>query len=48
MSKGYQAYADALANSEPSGENAAVLQHIGLVHKTALHIKARLPDHVEL
>ena len=48
MSKGYQAYADALAGSEPSGENAAVLQHIGLVHKTALHIKARLPDHVEL
>ena len=48
MSKGYQAYADALANSEPTGENAAVLQHIGLVHKTALHIKARLPDHVEL
>ena len=25
-----------------------MLQHIGLVHKTALHIKARLPDHVEL
>ena len=48
MSKGYQAYADALANSEPSGANSAVLQHIGLVHKTALHIKARLPDHVEL
>ena len=48
MSKGYQAYADALTPSEPSGENAAVLQHIGLVHKTALHIKARLPDHVEL
>ncbi|MEK9996792.1 MAG: sigma-70 family RNA polymerase sigma factor, partial [Halieaceae bacterium] len=48
MSKGYQAYADALTQSEPSGENAAVLQHIGLVHKTALHIKARLPDHVEL
>ena len=48
MSKGYQAYADALANSEPSGGNAAVLKHIGLVHKTALHIKARLPDHVEL
>ena len=48
MSKGYQAYADALVNSEPTGENAAVLQHIGLVHKTALHIKARLPDHVEL
>ena len=48
MSKGYQAYADALMQSEPSGENAAVLQHIGLVHKTALHIKARLPDHVEL
>lgn len=48
MSKGYQAYADALANSEPTGENAAVLQHIGLVHKTALHIKGRLPDHVEL
>ena len=48
MSKGYQAYADALLTSEPSGENAAVLQHIGLVHKTALHIKARLPDHVEL
>ena len=48
MSKGYQAYADALSQSEPSGENAAVLRHIGLVHKTALHIKARLPDHVEL
>ena len=32
MSKGYQAYADALANSEPTVENAAVLQHIGLVH----------------
>jgi len=48
MSKGYQAYADALLTSKPSGENAAVLQHIGLVHKTALHIKARLPDHVEL
>jgi len=48
MSKGYQAYADALMQTEPSGENAAVLQHIGLVHKTALHIKARLPDHVEL
>ena len=48
MSKGYQAYADALTQSEPSGENSAVLQHIGLVHKTALHIKARLPDHVEL
>ena len=48
MSKGYQAYADALLTSEPSGDNAAVLQHIGLVHKTALHIKARLPDHVEL
>ncbi|MFL2502402.1 MAG: sigma-70 family RNA polymerase sigma factor [Luminiphilus sp.] len=48
MSKGYQAYADALTQSKPSGENAAVLQHIGLVHKTALHIKARLPDHVEL
>ena len=48
MSKGYQAYADALTQSEPSGKNAAVLQHIGLVHKTALHIKARLPDHVEL
>ncbi|MDA8553813.1 RNA polymerase sigma factor FliA [Luminiphilus sp.] len=25
-----------------------MLKHIGLVHKTALHIKARLPDHVEL
>ena len=48
MSKGYQAYADALSQAEPSGENAAVLRHIGLVHKTALHIKARLPDHVEL
>ena len=48
MSKGYQAYADALSQSETSGENAAVLRHIGLVHKTALHIKARLPDHVEL
>ena len=48
MSKGYQAYADALTQSEPSGANSAVLQHIGLVHKTALHIKARLPDHVEL
>ena len=48
MSKGYQAYADALTQSEPSGDNASVLQHIGLVHKTALHIKARLPDHVEL
>ena len=23
-------------------------QHIGLVHKTALHIKARLPDHGEV
>ncbi|GIR69883.1 MAG: hypothetical protein CM15mP74_11340 [Halieaceae bacterium] len=30
MSKGYQAYADALTQSEPSGENAAVLRHIGL------------------
>ena len=48
MSKGYQAYADALTNSGPGAENSAVLQHIGLVHKTALHIKARLPDHVEL
>ena len=48
MSKGYQAYADALSQSETTGENAAVLRHIGLVHKTALHIKARLPDHVEL
>ena len=48
MSKGYQAYAEALTQSESGGENAAVLQHIGLVHKTALHIKARLPDHVEL
>ena len=48
MSKGYQAYADALSQSGPSGENSAVLRHIGLVHKTALHIKARLPDHVEL
>tara|TARA_B100000214_G_C23791010_1_gene545890 strand:- start:62 stop:781 length:720 start_codon:yes stop_codon:yes gene_type:complete len=48
MSKGYQAYADALSQSEPNGENSAVLQHIGLVHKTALHIKARLPNHVEL
>ena len=48
MSKGYQAYADALSQSETSGENSAVLRHIGLVHKTALHIKARLPDHVEL
>ena len=48
MSKGYQAYADALLTSEPGGENSAVLQHIGLVHKTALHIKARLPDYVEL
>ena len=48
MSKGYQAYADVLSQSETSGENSAVLRHIGLVHKTALHIKARLPDHVEL
>ena len=48
MSKGYKAYADTLSQSEQSGENAAVLGHIGLVHKTALHIKARLPDHVEL
>ena len=48
MSKGYQAYADVLSQSQTSGENSAVLQHIGLVHKTALHIKARLPDHVEL
>ena len=48
MSKGYQAYADALSQSEKSGENSAVLRYIGLVHKTALHIKARLPDHVEL
>ena len=47
MSKGYQAYADALLTSEPGGENSAVLQHIGLVHKTALHIKARLPDYVD-
>ena len=48
MSKGYQAYADVLSQSQTSGENSAVLRHIGLVHKTALHIKARLPDHVEL
>ena len=48
MSKGYQAYADALSQSEINSENSAVLRHIGLVHKTALHIKARLPDHVEL
>ena len=48
MSKGYQAYADALTTSRDSGDNSAVLQHIGLVHKTALHIKARLPDYVEL
>jgi len=48
MSKGYQAYADALETSRGSGDNSAVLQHIGLVHKTALHIKARLPDYVEL
>ena len=24
------------------------LQHIGLVHRVANHLKARLPDHVEL
>ncbi len=47
MVKGYQVYADTLSVSSASGESA-VLQHIGLVHKTALHLKARLPDHVEL
>ena len=48
MSKGYQAYNEALATSQDGGASADVLQHIGLVHKTAMHIKARLPDHVEL
>ena len=48
MAKGYQAYSEALATSQGDGASAEVLQHIGLVHKTAMHIKARLPDHVEL
>ncbi len=47
MSKGYQAYSEALATSGDAA-SADILQHIGLVHKTAMHIKARLPDHVEL
>lgn len=48
MAKGYKAYNEALATSEGDGASADILQHIGLVHKTAMHIKARLPDHVEL
>jgi RNA polymerase sigma factor for flagellar operon FliA len=44
--KGYDVY-DGQAKLD-GGDSSAVLAHLSLVHKTAAHIKARLPDHVEL
>ena len=45
--KGRRTYTEVQANTnEDSSE--LVLQHIGLVHRVANHLKARLPDHVEL
>ena len=45
--KGRHIYTEVQANTnEDSSE--LVLQHIGLVHRVANHLKARLPDHVEL
>ncbi len=47
MSVGYKAYSDAEAASSSDASNP-VLEHVGLVHRIALHLKARLPDNVEL
>ena len=44
--KGYDVY-DGQAKLD-GGDSSVVLAHLSLVHKTAAHIKARLPEHVEL
>lgn len=44
--KGYREYISAIDRS--SSDNDLVLEHLGLVQRIALHLKARLPDFVEL
>lgn len=46
MLKGYKAYVQNSGSAITSEQG--VLEHIGLVHKTAIHLKARLPDSVDL
>ena len=45
--KGYDFY-DGQARLSSGEEDSIVLEHLSLVHKTAAHIKARLPDYIEL
>lgn len=44
--KGYREYMS--ADNRSSSESDLVLEHLGLVQRIALHLKARLPDFVEL
>ena len=46
MLKGYKEYLENSGSTLTSEQQ--VLEHIGLVHKTAIHLKARLPDSVDL
>ena len=46
MLKGYKEYVESSGSTITSEQQ--VLEHIGLVHKTAIHLKARLPDSVDL
>lgn len=46
MLKGYKEYLENSGSTITSEQQ--VLEHIGLVHKTAIHLKARLPDSVDL
>jgi RNA polymerase sigma factor for flagellar operon FliA len=46
MLKGYKEYLENSGSAITSEQQ--VLEHIGLVHKTAIHLKARLPDSVDL
>lgn len=46
MLKGYKEYLENSGSNITSEQQ--VLEHIGLVHKTAIHLKARLPDSVDL
>lgn len=44
--KGYREYMS--ADNRSSSGSDLVLEHLGLVQRIALHLKARLPDFVEL
>ena len=45
--KGHHLYNQVQGNPDEKSSQL-VLQHIGLVHRVANHLKARLPDHVEI